>query len=196
MIDFFGGVHSRASRARSPTPTGERRSRFCILLCIAELTPCVKLPLEMRAYPVERIYDKRAILYIRKNSIHAVAAAYISFLILFAFYPDTRRQENILRNITRARVTGAVWSARHANATRSSYVSAGFQKRRSGYVGDATPRRGRGLPEEGVGVYDNEFLGDSITRRWNSIGICRRARTELFLKTMRPPSRSSPRVAV
>jgi len=54
------------------------------------------------------------------------------FLILFAFLPDTRRRENILWNITRARVTGAVWSARHANATRSSYVSAGFQKRRSG----------------------------------------------------------------
>lgn len=57
--------------------------------------------------------------------------AYI-LLILFAFFPDTRRQENILWNITRARVTRAVWSARHANATRSSYVSAGFQKRRSG----------------------------------------------------------------
>lgn len=80
------------------------------------------------------VYGKCAILYIRKNSIRAVAAAFrrISFLIFFAFFLDTRRQENILWNITRARVTGAVWSARHANATRSSYVSAGFQKRRSG----------------------------------------------------------------
>lgn len=58
-----------------------------------------------------------------------------SFLILFTFFPDTRRQENILRNITRARVIGAVWSARHANATRSSYVTAGFQKCRSGMLG-------------------------------------------------------------
>lgn len=57
------------------------------------------------------------------------------FWFSLPFFPDTRRQENILRNITRARVTGAVWSARHANVTRSSYVTAGFQKCRSGMLG-------------------------------------------------------------
>lgn len=92
----------------------------------------------MRIYPVEYVRGKRAryctsakILFARSRCSGA------SFLILFTFFffsPDTRRQENILRNITRARVTGAVWSARHANATRSSYVTAGFQKCRSGML--------------------------------------------------------------
>lgn len=92
----------------------------------------------VNAYISRRIctWQTRAILYIRKNSIRAVAVFRRIFFdsLYFFFFPDTRRQENILRNITRARVTGAVWSARHANATRSSYVTAGFQKCRSGML--------------------------------------------------------------
>lgn len=133
------------------------------------------------------VYGKRAILYIRKNSIRAVAAAFrrISFLILFAFLSDTRSQENILWNITRARVTGAVWSARHANATRSSYVSAGFQKRRSGMsemrhldVGELAGREPKFMTTNSLVT---RSLGDGT--RSGFVG----ERERLFLKLCTPP---------
>lgn len=67
----------------------------------------------------------------------------VSFLILLLPFllSLTPGGKKISCGISHARVTGAVWSARHANATRSSYVSAGFQKCRSGTA--ETPRRGR-----------------------------------------------------
>jgi len=129
----------------------------------------------MRIYPVECVRGKRAILYIRENSIRAVAVfrcIFFDSLYLFPWHPEARKYP-------------AKYHARSCNRSRLECSSreryslvlrhCRFSKMSIGYVGDATPRRGRAAA--GAGVYDNEFLGDSITRRWNSIGICRWART-------------------
>lgn len=109
------------------------------------------------------------------------------FFDSLAFFHDTRRQENILRNITRPCNGSRLECSSHE---RYSLVlrQCRFSKTSIGYVGDATPRRGRAAAGKPGEFYDNEFLGDSITRRWNSIGICRRAR-RLFLKLcIHPPA--------
>lgn len=111
------------------------------------------------------------------------SGAYIFFdsLCLLPWHSEARKYpvEYHARSCNRSRLEYSS-RERHSLVLRQCQ----FSKTSIGYVGDATPRREN--CQEGDGVYDNEFLGDSITRRWNSIGICCE-RERLFFETMHLP---------
>lgn len=106
------------------------------------------------------------------------------FLILF--FPDTRRQENILRNITRSRVTGAVWIARHASPTRTRLTSVPVFKNvdRVCWKCD-TPTRGRAAVREPEFMTTNSSVTRSLADGTRSGFIGERGTT--FLETMHLP---------
>lgn len=114
-------------------------------------------------YIPENVRGKRAILYIRKNSIRAVAAFRRVFFYSLAFppLPDTRRQENILRNITRP-CNGSRLEC--SSRERYSLVlrQCRFSKTSIGYVRDATPRRSRAAAREPEFMTTNSLVTRSL----------------------------------